>query len=146
MTTQKPLAIVTGASRGIGAAIALRLAQDGYYVFVNYASNESKAQQVLDQIIHAGGSGELCGFDVSQPDQIDEKVDAIVQSKGPIHVLVNNAGITIDSLLIRLKNQDLERTLDIDLKGAIYCTRAVAKSMMRARQGSIVQISSVVGE
>lgn len=146
MTTQKPLALVTGASRGIGAAIALRLAQDGFYVIVNYSSNEAKARQVLEQIVAAGGSGELCGFDVSQSELVDERMDSLVQTKGPLSVLVNNAGITIDSLLMRLKDEDLEKTLSIDLKGAIYCTRAACKSMMRARQGSIVQVSSVVGE
>ncbi len=146
MTSKKPIAIVTGASRGIGSAIALRLAKDGYDVLINYSSNEEKARELLEQITGSGGTGELCGFDVSQPEQVDEKVDAIVQSKGPIAVLVNNAGISIDSLLIRLKNDDLEKILAIDLKGAIYCTRAVTRSMMRARNGSIIQISSVVGE
>jgi 3-oxoacyl-[acyl-carrier protein] reductase len=146
MTTDQPLALVTGASRGIGAAVALQLAKDGYFVFVNYSSNEGKAQEVLEQIVKAGGRGELCGFDVSQPKQVDEKIEAIVQSRGPLSVLVNNAGITLDSLLIRLKNEDLDRTLDIDLKGAIYCTRAAARGMMRARKGSVIQISSVIAE
>jgi 3-oxoacyl-[acyl-carrier protein] reductase len=146
MNTQKPLAMVTGASRGIGAAIALQLARDGYHVYVNYSSNESRAREILEKIEQAGGSGDLCGFDVSQSEQVDEKFEAIGKAKGPLSVLVNNAGITIDSLLIRLKDEDLEKTLSIDLKGAIYCTRAAAKMMMRARQGSIIQISSVVGE
>lgn len=150
MTTQKQqtqqLAMVTGASRGIGAAIALRLAKDGFYVFLNYSSNESKAREVLDQITREGGAGELCGFDVSNADQVDEKFEEIAKTKGPLKVLVNNAGITIDSLLIRLKNEDLDKTLSIDLKGAIYCTRAASKQMMRQRDGSIIQISSVVGE
>jgi 3-oxoacyl-[acyl-carrier protein] reductase len=146
MSPQKPLALVTGASRGIGAAIALQLAREGHYVLVNYTSNESKAREVLDQITQEGGSGELCGFDVSAPDQVDEKLEAIGKTKGPLRVLVNNAGITIDSLLIRMKNDDLEKTLSVDLKGAIYCTRAAAKQMMRERQGSIIQVSSVVGE
>lgn len=143
---EKPLAIVTGASRGIGAAIALRLAQDGFHVFVNYSSNESKAREVLDKITRSGGSAELAQFDVANSAQVDEQIDRITKAKGPISTLVNNAGVTVDSLLMRLKDEDLEKTLDIDLKGAIYCTRAVVKSMMRARQGSIIQISSVVGE
>jgi 3-oxoacyl-[acyl-carrier protein] reductase len=146
MKLEKPLALVTGASRGIGAAIALKLAQDGFYVLVNYSSRETQAQTVLDQILQSGGAGELCGFNVANPDQVDEKIEALTQSRGPLSVLVNNAGITIDSLLIRLKNEDLDKTLAVDLKGAIYCTRAASKSMMRARQGSIIQISSVVGE
>jgi 3-oxoacyl-[acyl-carrier protein] reductase len=146
MTHTQPLAMITGASRGIGAAIALRLAQDGFYVFLNYSSNESKAQELLDKITSLGFEGELCGFDVSNSQQVDEKFDAILKAKGPIQVLVNNAGVTIDSLLMRLKNEDLDKTLDIDLKGAIYCTRAVTRQMMRERKGSIIQISSVVGE
>jgi 3-oxoacyl-[acyl-carrier protein] reductase len=84
----KPLALVTGASRGIGAAIALRLAKDGFYVCLNYSSNESKAREVLDQITASGGTGELCGFDVSQSDQVDEKIEGL-KAKGPLRVLVN---------------------------------------------------------
>jgi len=146
MTTKKLPALITGASRGIGAAIAVRLAQEGFHVCINYSSNEGKAKEVLDQITSQGGSGELCGFDVSDSSQVDQKIEAIGQSHGALAVLVNNAGVTIDSLLLRMKNEDLDKTLAIDLKGAIYCTRAAAKSMMRARQGSIIQISSVIGE
>lgn len=142
----KPLALVTGASRGIGAAIALELAKQGYHVVLNYSSSEEKAKDIQDQITANGGSAELCGFDVSQSEQVNEKFDSLNKTHGPIRVLVNNAGITIDSLLMRLKDEDLERTLAIDLKGAIYCTRAASKQMMRERQGSIIQISSVVGE
>jgi 3-oxoacyl-[acyl-carrier protein] reductase len=77
---------------------------------------------------------------------VDEKIDALTKTYGPMAVLVNNAGITIDGLLMRLKDEDLEKTLAVDLKGAIYCTRAATRQMMRARQGSIIQISSVIGE
>ncbi|OFZ21967.1 MAG: 3-oxoacyl-[acyl-carrier-protein] reductase [Bdellovibrionales bacterium GWB1_55_8] len=142
----KPRALVTGASRGIGAAIAVRLAQEGYQVFINYMGNEEKAAAVRDQIRASGGSAELCQFDVSQSAQVDEKFDWIAKNFGPLAVLVNNAGITIDGLLLRLKDEDLAKTLSIDLAGAIYCTRAAAKHMMKAREGSIVQISSVIGE
>lgn len=145
-TTSKALALVTGGSRGIGATICLRLATEGYHVLINYSSNEAKAKEVLDQILTQGGSGELVGFNVSDSSQVDEKFDAIAKSKRPLRVLVNNAGITIDSLLLRLKDEDLDRTLDVDLKGAIYCTRAATKLMMKERQGSVIQISSVVGE
>jgi len=145
-TVQKPLALVTGSSRGIGAAIVQRLAADGFHVVINYASNETKARTVLDAIEEAGGSGELCGFDVSNSAQVDEKFAELAEKHGPMKVLVNNAGITVDGLLLRLKDDDLDRTLAIDLKGAIYCTRAAAKQMMRARMGSVIQISSVIGE
>src|SRR5690606_36097046 len=87
-----PLALVTGASRGIGAAVALRLAKDGFHVLVNYSSNESKAREVLDRIQAAGGSGELLGFNVADSTQVAEKIGAITKSRGPLAVLVNNAG------------------------------------------------------
>lgn len=144
--SEKRLALVTGASRGIGAAIALRLAKENFHVLLNYSSSEKRAQEVLEQIHHFGGTGELCGFDVSKPEQVDEKFELIAKAKKPLHVLVNNAGITIDSLLLRMKNEDLDKTLSIDLKGAIYCTRAASRIMMKERQGSIIQISSLVGE
>jgi 3-oxoacyl-[acyl-carrier protein] reductase len=139
-------ALVTGASRGIGAAIARKLAKDGFRVFVNYSSNEAKAREVVDAIVRDGGQAELCGFDVSDSRAVDEKIEAIGKNFGPLTVLVNNAGITVDALLMRLKDEDLEKTLAIDLKGAIYCTRAACKQMMRERLGSVIQISSVVGE
>jgi len=143
---KKPVALVTGASRGIGAGIARRLAKDGYHVLVNYSSNEAKAQALAEELRADGGQADVLGFDVSQSAQVDEKFDHITKTWGPLAVLVNNAGITIDGLLIRLKDEDLDKTLSVDLKGAIYCTRAAAKQMMRARSGSIIQISSVIGE
>lgn len=149
MTTQASTlktALITGASRGIGAAIARRLAADGYLTLLNYATGEARARELKDQIEASGGRAELCGFDVASSAQVDEKFSWIAETYGPLSVLVNNAGITIDGLLLRLKDEDLDKTLSIDLKGAIYCTRAAAKSMMRARQGSIIHISSVIGE
>ena len=143
---KKPLALVTGASRGIGAAIASKLAKDGFHVLLNYSSNEGKAREVQTRIQAEGGKADLCQFDVSSSAQVDEKFDWIAKTHGPLAVLVNNAGITIDGLLLRLKDEDLERTLAVDLKGAIYCTRAAAKQMMRERTGSIIQISSIIGE
>ena len=145
-TAKKPVALVTGASRGIGTAIALKLAREGFHVVINYASSEERARKVLADIEAAGGTGELCGFNVGSPEEVDAKFDALHKAHGALAVLVNNAGITIDGLLMRLKNEDLDKTLDIDLKGAIYCTRAATKAMMRARTGSVIQISSVIGE
>ncbi len=145
-TSQKPIALVTGASRGIGASIAEKLAKDGFHVLINYTSNESKAREVQTRIQAEGGKADLCQFDVANSAQVDEKFDWIAKTFGPLAVLVNNAGITIDSLLIRLKDEDLDKTLNIDLKGAIYCSRAASKQMMRERKGSIIQISSVIGE
>lgn len=144
--SKKPVALVTGASRGIGATIAERLAQDGYHVIVNFAASEARAREVVDRITASGGSASLLQFDVADSAQVDAGFAKIADSHGGLAVLVNNAGITIDGLLLRLKDEDLDRTLSIDLKGAIYCTRSAAKLMMRARQGSIINISSVIGE
>lgn len=144
--TQKPLALVTGASRGLGAAIAKRLAQAGYRVALNFASNEAKAAELKLEIEKTGGSAELAKFDVSNSAEVDAAIEVLSAKYGPIKVLVANAGITIDSLLMRMKDEDLDRTLDVDLKGAIYCARAASRGMMRAREGSIILISSVVGE
>ncbi len=144
--TSRENALVTGASRGIGASIAKRLARDGFHVVLNYSHQTAKAQEVLDQILKAGGSGELSQFDVAHPEEVDEKIDQLQKRLGPLAILVNNAGISIDSLLVRLKNSDLDRLLAINLKGAIHCTRAVSKVMMRQKKGSIIQLSSVVGE
>jgi 3-oxoacyl-[acyl-carrier protein] reductase len=142
----KPVALVTGASRGIGASIAARLAKEGFHVIINYSSNEAKAQEVLNKITADGGQATLCQFDVSDSAKVDEKFDWILKTHGTVAVLVNNAGVTIDGLLMRMKDEDLDKTLSIDLKGAIYTTRAATKQMMRARSGSIIQISSVIGE
>jgi 3-oxoacyl-[acyl-carrier protein] reductase len=147
MSTEKlPLALVTGGSRGIGAAICKELAKEGYHVAINYSSNTSRAESVLTDIKAAGGTGELCGFDVSNSAQVEEKIAELGKTKGPLAVLVNNAGISIDGLLIRMKDSELDQVLSVDLKGAIYCTREASKQMMRARKGSIIQIASVVGE
>lgn len=142
----KPVALVTGGSRGIGASIVSKLAKDGFNVMINYASNEERARKLRDQLVAEGASAELCGFDVSNSVQVDEKIEWVTKTYGPIHTLVNNAGITIDGLLMRMKDEDLSRTLDVDLKGAIFCTRAATRQMMRARQGSVIMISSVIGE
>ncbi len=146
MNPAKPLALVTGGSRGIGAGICARLAKQGFHVVVNYSSNESKARAVADQITAAGGSASILAFDVSNPQAVEAAFSEVAKAFGPVQVLVNNAGINVDSLLIRLKDEDLDRVMNVDLKGAIYCTREAAKQMMRARKGSIIQISSVIGE
>ncbi len=145
-TNTKPVALVTGGSRGLGAAICETLAKKGFHVIVNYSSNEAKALEVKKKIEAAGGSADICGLNVADSAQVDEKFEWITTTFGPVKCLVNNAGVTIDGLLMRLKNEDLDRTLDIDLKGAIFCTRAATKGMMKARDGVILNISSVVGE
>jgi 3-oxoacyl-[acyl-carrier protein] reductase len=144
--TTKNNALITGGSRGIGASICETLASQGFRVFINYAHGEDIAKNLQAKILSAGGEAHLCPFDVSQPEAVDAAIEKLTSEHGALQVLVNNAGITIDSLLMRLKNEDLDRTLDIDLKGAIYCARAATRSMMKARNGVVLNISSVVGE
>jgi len=141
----QPIALVTGGSRGIGAAISKKLAHNGFHVVINFTKNETKAQAVLDEIIQNKGSASLSQFDVSCETEVDKAFKSIAE-KGKLEVLINNAGITVDSLLLRLKSEDLNKTLDVDLKGAIYCSRAATKLMMKNRSGSIIQISSVIAE
>ncbi len=146
MNPAKPLALITGASRGLGAAIAENLAGAGYHVAINFASNEAKALELKKKIEDAGGSAVLSQFDVSKSAEVDAAIEKLVADHGAIQCLVANAGITIDSLLMRLTDEDLDRTLNVDLKGAIYCIRAASRGMIRARAGSIILISSVIGE
>src|SRR5690606_2632502 len=136
----------TGGSRGIGAAISETLALQGLRVFINYSRNEELAKTLQTKIQQIGGEAHLAPFDVTKPDEIDSAIEQITSKYGPLQVLINNAGITVDGLLMRMKNEGLDRTLDVDLKGAIYCARAAIKTMMKARDGVIVNISSVVGE
>jgi 3-oxoacyl-[acyl-carrier protein] reductase len=144
----KKVALVTGGSRGIGAGICKKLATPeggGYHVIINYASGEARAREVADQIIAAGGSAEICGFDVSDSAQVAQRIEELVK-RHAIEVLVNNAGVSADGLLMRLKDEDLDRVLSINLKGAIYCVREISRSMMKARSGSIINVASVIGE
>jgi 3-oxoacyl-[acyl-carrier protein] reductase len=144
MSTHK-IALVTGASRGIGASIAEKLGADGFHVIVNYISNEAKAAEVVQKITTAGGSAEALRFDVGNEEQVIEAFAAIAK-KGVLEVLVNNAGISEDGLILRLKKETLDRTLQTNLVSAVLCAREATKLMMKNRKGSIIQISSVVGE
>ncbi len=147
---EKPLseqvALVTGGSRGIGRAISLKLAALGANVVVNYASNADAAKQVVDQIESLGVKALALGFDVAEESQVQDAVKEIVKEFGRIDILINNAGVTSDGLLVRTSGADWQRTIDINLSGSFYCAKAVAKPMMKARYGRIVNISSVIGE
>ena len=145
MSTPKPIALVTGASRGIGAAIAHKLGTQGFHVIVNYVSNEAKAQEVVQKIEASGGTAEPLRFDVKNEEEIVSAFETI-SKKGPLEVLVNNAGISEDGLILRMKKDSLVRTLETNLISAILTSREAAKLMMKLRKGSIIQISSVVGE
>jgi 3-oxoacyl-[acyl-carrier protein] reductase len=141
------VALVTGASRGIGRAIAVELARGGAAVALNYAGNEAAAAEALALVQAAGAPrAKLYRFDVADPAACTQAVEQVVADLGGLHVLVNNAGIALDQLLMRLKDEDWKRQLDVNLTGAFNLTRAVARPMMKAKGGAIVNLSSVVGE
>ena len=138
-------ALVTGASRGIGRAIALRLAAEGASVAINYAGNTAKAEETKAAIEAAGGKAALFQADVSDSAQVEQMVAAVTEAFGTIDILVNNAGITRDGLLMRMKEEDFDAVFDTNLKGIFHVTKAVSKLMMKKRAGRIVNMASVVG-
>jgi len=140
------VALVTGASRGIGRAVALALADEGATVAVNYARSSEAAQAVADEIAQAGGSAIALAADVSQAEQVEALLSQLRQQYGRLDVLVNNAGITRDGLMLRMKPQDWQAVLDLNLTGAFLCTQAASKIMLKQRSGRIVNIASVAGE
>ena len=141
----KRAALVTGASRGIGAQIATRLALAGIQVALNFRSNQSAAEQVLAEITEAGGEGFLVEGDVSNEESAQAMVQSVIDRFGHIDMLVNNAGINKDRLLLRMAPDDWDQVLDVNLRGAFLCTKYVMPHMIRQRRGRIVNISSVVG-
>ena len=140
------IALVTGGSRGIGRACSEALAAQGATVVVNYVKGEAAARSVAEGIAGSGGKADVSGFDVADSKAVDAAVDGIVKRHGKIDILVANAGISIDGLLLRLKDDDLEKLWATNVRGAIACARAASRSMMRGRWGRIVFMSSVVGE
>jgi 3-oxoacyl-[acyl-carrier protein] reductase len=141
------IALVTGASRGIGRAIAVELAKLGAKIVINYAGNEAAAQETARLVKEAGGVDPvLMKFDVADKTQVDPAFDALKTQHGGLHILVNNAGISKDGLLLRFKDEDWQQTLATNLTGAFNCARAGAKLMTKQRWGRIINISSVVGE
>ena len=139
------LALVTGASRGIGAAIARDLAAAGGRVVVNYRERRDAAEAVAADIRTAGGFAEVLGFDVADGDAVDAAIRDVAARLGNVDILVNNAGVSADGLILRTSDEAWDRVLDVNLKGVFNCTKAVSRAMMRARSGRIVNISSVVG-
>ena len=140
------VALVTGGSRGIGRAVAVALARQGAYVAVNYASNEAAAAEALAAVRAAGSDGELLRFDVSSETACDQAISELGKRKGRLDILVNNAGIALDQLLIRIKPEELDRTMATNLAGSLWCAKAAMRLMMRAKRGRIIQMSSVVAE
>ncbi|MEK6608227.1 MAG: 3-oxoacyl-ACP reductase family protein [Myxococcota bacterium] len=143
MTLDGRVALVTGASRGIGRAIAIRLAKAGARVVLNFAQNEDAARSALAEV----PGGALERFDVADAEAVDRAVKKIAEERGGLDILVNNAGIAIDGLLLRTKAEDWRRTIEVNLSGSFNCARAASRHLLKARErGRIVNVTSVVGE
>jgi 3-oxoacyl-[acyl-carrier protein] reductase len=145
MDFERKVAVITGAARGIGRAIALRLARGGAWVVVNYRGNTAAANDVVGQIVGSGGKAFALMADISQPAQAQELIDTAIKTCGRLDILVNNAGTTRDTLLVRMSEEDWDVVLDTNLKGAFNCIKAASRPMMRQRYGRIVNITSVAG-
>jgi 3-oxoacyl-[acyl-carrier protein] reductase len=140
------VALVTGGSRGIGRAIARRLARDGATVALTYLAREAAAADVVGAIESEGGRAAAFGFDVGDADAVARGIDAVLERFGRLDVLVNNAGVSVDGLVLRYKEADWRRVLDTNLTGVFLCTKAALRPMVRARYGRIVNLTSVVAE
>jgi 3-oxoacyl-[acyl-carrier protein] reductase len=140
------VAVVTGASRGIGRAVAVALAAGGASVVVTYREQEAAAEETAARIAAAGGRAETACFDVGDADAVRVAMQNVVDRHGRMDILVNNAGLTVDTLVLRLKEEDWERVLRTNLTGAFHCTKAALRAMVRARYGRIVNLTSVVAE
>lgn len=139
------VAVVTGASRGIGRAIALKLAEEGAKVVVNYSGSQAKAEEVVAMIQENGGEAIAVQASVSLTEEVTALMDAAVKTYGSLDILVNNAGITRDNLIMRMKEDEWDDVLNTNLKGVFLCTKAVTRQMMKQRAGRIINISSIVG-
>ena len=142
---EKKVAVVTGASRGIGAAIARELAAAGMYVVINYCGSEEKAQELKTEIEQNGGEASIYKCDVSDNVACKEFIGNVIAEYGHLDVLVNNAGITRDGLLMRMSEEDFDKVLDTNLKGTFHTIRAALRQMIRQRSGRIINMASVVG-
>ncbi|MGM9969120.1 MAG: 3-oxoacyl-ACP reductase FabG [Anaeroplasma sp.] len=140
------VALVTGASRGIGRACAVRLAKDGFTVVINYSSNEAKASEVLEEIKAFGGTGMIYKADVSKLPEVRNMVRDVYKEYGQIDVLVNNAGIVRDEYLLTMKEENLDSCLNLNVKGYFYCAQQVGLKMFRKKSGVIINMSSVSGK
>ena len=139
------VALVTGASRGIGKAIAISLGGLGAEVIVNYSASDASAEEVVKLIKEKGGNSYKLKFDVSDEESVNTGINQIIRDSGKIDILINNAGITRDGLLIRMKASQWDEVLNTNLKGVFLCTKNVSKFMMKQRSGNIINITSIVG-
>lgn len=140
------IALVTGGSRGIGRACAEALAGQGATVVVNYVKGEAAAKETTDAIVAKGGKAEIAGFDVANTNATEAAIEGIIKAHGKLDILVANAGIAIDGLLLRLKDEDLDRLFATNVRGSIMCAKAASRSMMRSKAGRIIFLSSVTAE
>ncbi|WP_217269726.1 3-oxoacyl-[acyl-carrier-protein] reductase [Neobacillus endophyticus] len=138
-------ALVTGASRGIGREIALELARQGANVAVNFSGSEAKANEVVDEIKALGKEAFAIKCDVSNSAEVADMIKTVIDRFGKFDILVNNAGITKDNLLMRMKEEEWDDVISINLKGVFLCTKAVTRQMMKQRHGRIINIASIVG-
>ncbi|MGI6141316.1 MAG: 3-oxoacyl-[acyl-carrier-protein] reductase [Caldicoprobacterales bacterium] len=145
MNLSGKVALITGASRGIGRACAIKMAELGADVAVNYSSNRALAEEVVKQILNMGRKAVAIQADVSKQKEAENMVKRTIEALGSLDILVNNAGVTRDALLIRMKEEEWSRVLDTNLNSVFYTTKAASKYMMKKRQGRIINISSVVG-
>lgn len=143
---QEKVAVVTGASRGIGRAVALALAAEGANVVVNYAASGEAAEQVVAEIRAMGRNGMALQADVSKLEQVEALLKTVLEKWSRVDVLVNNAGITRDALLVRMSPEDWQAVVDLNLTGVFLCTRAVSKVMLKQRSGRIINVASVAGQ
>lgn|SRR5699024_10881584 len=139
------VALVTGASRGLGRSIALELAGKGANVVVNYAGSKDKAEEVVEEIKGLGRESFAIQADVSSEEAVKSMVKKVIDHFGQLDILVNNAGITKDNLLMRMKEEEFDDVMNINLKGVFLCTKAVTRQMMRQRKGKIINVASIVG-
>ena len=143
---REQVAVVTGASRGIGKAIAQEFAKLGATVVVNYANSSQAASELVSEITAAGGSAIALQADVSKAEEVDTLISNVLEKFNKIDILVNNAGITRDTLLLRMKPEDWQAVINLNLTGVFLCTRAVSKGMLKKRSGRIINIASVAGQ
>jgi 3-oxoacyl-[acyl-carrier protein] reductase len=143
--SEKKVAIITGASRGIGRSTAVEMARAGYFTVINYKENEQAAIETLKLVEEAGGAGEILKFDVVDSTQTKENISSVIERHGPVRVLVNNAGINADGLFLMLGEDEWDKVISTTLKGFYNMTKPVLRNMIRNKYGMIVSVSSVAG-